>query len=234
VDDDPCVRRALHNTLQTLGFIACEALDGEQALRKVSEAPCDVVLLDINMPGLGGIETCRQLRRLLPQIAIFMLTVRNEEEDKVRALEAGADDYVTKPLSIPELTARVRAAIRRAQNLRDIEKTVLRIGDVELDPTRRAVHKAGNFIHLTPKEFDLLHYLMAHAGRPITHGRLLAAVWGPEQMDEVEYLRTYVRQLRKKIEDDPEVPKYLLTNTQIGYRFRENDLPDGRPSPCTR
>jgi two-component system, OmpR family, KDP operon response regulator KdpE len=226
VDDDPSVRRALHTTLQTLGFIACEASDGEQALRKVYEAPFDVVLLDINMPGLGGIETCRQLRRLLPQIAIFMLTVRDQQEDKVQALEAGADDYVTKPFSIPELTARVRAAIRRAQNLKDTKNTVLRIGDIQLDPARREVHKSGNFIHLTPKEFDLLHYLMANAGLPITHGRLLNAVWGLEYVDEIEYLRTYVRQLRKKIEDDPEVPKYLLTKVQIGYRFRDSDLAD--------
>jgi two-component system, OmpR family, KDP operon response regulator KdpE len=229
VDDDPSVRRALYTTLQTLGFSACEAFDGEQALIKAPTAAFDVVLLDINMPGIGGLETCRQLRLLLPRIAILMLTVRDGQEDKVEALEAGADDYVTKPFSIRELTARVRAAMRRAQVLRDTENTVIRIGGIELDPLRRTVHKAGNFIHLTPKEFDVLHYLMAHAGLPVTHGCLLSAVWGPEHADEIEYLRTYVRQLRKKVEDDPDVPKYLLTDVQIGYRFRDTDLADGSP-----
>jgi two-component system, OmpR family, KDP operon response regulator KdpE len=226
VDDDPSVRRALYITLQTLGFSACEASDGEQALMQAHTVPFDVVLLDINMPGIGGLEACRQLRRLLPRIAILVLTVRDGQEDKVQALEAGADDYVTKPFSIRELTARVRAALRRAQALKDTENSVIRIGDIELDPARRTVHKADNFIHLTPKEFDVLHYLMAHAGLPVTHGRLLSAVWGLEHTDEIEYLRTYVRQLRKKIEDDPDVPKYLLTSVQIGYRFRDTDLAD--------
>jgi two-component system KDP operon response regulator KdpE len=145
-------------------------------------------------------------------------------------LEAGADDYVTKPFHIRELTARVRAAVRRAQTLDDKTNAIISIGDVDLDPARREVHKTGNFIRLTPKEFDLLHYLMAHAGLPITHGRLLNAVWGPEYGDEVEYLRTFIRQLRKKIEDDPGNPKYLLTDIQIGYRFRESDLAPRRPS----
>jgi two-component system KDP operon response regulator KdpE len=224
VDDDASVRRALHTTLRTLGFGTSEASCGEEALMLARAAPYDVVLLDINMPGLDGLETCRHLRRLLPRIAILMLTVRDAEEDKVQALEAGADDYVTKPFHIRELTARIRAAVRRAQALEDNTNTTLRSGDIQLDPARREVYKAGNFVHLTPKEFDLLHYLMAHAGLPITHGRLLNAVWGPEYGDEVEYLRTFVRQLRKKIEDDPASPKYLLTDVQIGYRFRENDL----------
>src|SRR6202789_3613723 len=224
VDDDASVRRALHTTLQTLGFSTSEATGGEEALELARTAPYDVVLLDVNMPGMDGLETCRQLRRLLPSIAILMLTVRDSEEDKVQALEAGADDYVTKPFHIRELTARVRSAVRRVQALDDNASTTICIGDLELDPARREMHKAGNFIHLTPKEFDLLHYLMAHAGLPITHGRLLNAVWGPEYGDEVEYLRTFVRQLRKKIEDDPANPKYLLTHVQIGYRFRDNDL----------
>jgi two-component system KDP operon response regulator KdpE len=222
VDDDASVRRALHISLQTLGFGISEASSGEEALVLARTAPYDVVLLDVNLPGLDGVETCRQLRRLLPRITILMLTVRDSVDDKVQALEAGADDYVTKPFHIRELTARVRAAIRRAQALEDKPNAIISIGDIQLDPARREVHKAGSFIRLTPKEFDLLHYLMADAGLPITHGRLLHAVWGPEYGDEVEYLRTFVRQLRKKIEDDPGNPKYLLTDVQIGYRFRDN------------
>jgi two-component system, OmpR family, KDP operon response regulator KdpE len=221
VDDDASVRRALHTTLETLGFGTSEASGGEEALALARTSPFDVVLLDINMPGMDGLETCRQLRRLFPRMAILMLTVRDSEEDKVEALEAGADDYITKPFHIRELTARVRAAVRRAQTLEENTAATIRIGDIDLDPARREVRKAGVFIHLTPKEFDLLHYLMAHAGLPITHGRLLNAVWGPEYGDEVEYLRTFVRQLRKKIEDDPAAPRYLLTDIQIGYRFRE-------------
>jgi len=229
VDDDASVRWALNVTLHTLGFNTSQASSGEEALLLVRASSFDVVLLDINMPGLNGLETCRQLRRLLPRIAILMLTVRDGEEDKVEALEAGADDYVTKPFHIRELTARVRAAIRRAQALEDNLKATIRIGEIELDPARREVHKGGSLIHLTPKEFDLLHYLIAHAGLPITHGRLLQAVWGSEYGNEVEYLRTFVRQLRKKIEDDPGTPKYLLTDLQFGYRFRESDLADRRP-----
>ena len=224
VDDDASVRRALHITLQTLGFRTSEASGGEEALLLAGTAPHDVVLLDMNLPGLDGLEICRQLRRLLPRVAILMVTVRDSEDDKVQALEAGADDYVTKPFHIRELTARVRAAVRRAQALQENTKGVIHIGDIQLDPARREVHKAGNSIRMTPKEFDLLHYLMAHSGLPITHGRLLNAIWGPEYGNEVEYLRTFMRQLRKKIEDDPANPKYLITDVQIGYRFREDDL----------
>lgn len=229
VDDDASVRRALHITLQNLGFCTSEASGGEEALALARAASYDVVLLDINMPGLDGVETCRRLRKLLPRIAILMLTVRDDEEDKVQALEAGADDYVTKPFHIRELTARVRAAIRRGQALEDSANFAISIGDVDLDPARREVRKAGVLIHLTPKEFDLLHYLMAHAGLPITHRQLLNAVWGLEYSGEVEYLRTFMRQLRKKIEDNPAVPKYLLTELQIGYRFRGSDLVAQRP-----
>jgi len=226
VDDDASVRRALRTTLQAVGFSTSEATGGEEALVSVCTTPFDVVLLDINMPGMDGHETCRHLRRLVPRIGILMLTVRDSEEDKVNALEAGADDYVTKPFHIRELTARVRAAVRRAQAPEDDTNIVLRVGDIELDPARHQVRKANSFIYLTPKEFDLLHYLMAHAGLPITHGRLLNAVWGPEYGDEVEYLRTYVRQLRKKIEDDAAAPKYLMTDIKVGYRFREGELAD--------
>ncbi|MGP0072322.1 MAG: response regulator transcription factor [Bryobacteraceae bacterium] len=229
VDDDASVRRALHTTLETLGFRTSEASGGDEALATARAAAYDIVLLDINMPGMDGLETCRRLRKLFPRIAILMLTVRDGEEDKVGALEAGADDYVTKPFHIRELVARVRAAVRRAQVLDDNTNAPISIGDIQLDPARREVQKSGVLVHLTPKEFDLLHYLMAHAGLPITHGRLLNAVWGPEYGDEVEYLRTFVRQLRKKIEDDPAVPKYLLTDIQIGYRFRDIDTPGRRP-----
>ncbi|MGP0076654.1 MAG: response regulator transcription factor [Bryobacteraceae bacterium] len=224
VDDDASVRHALNSVLRILGFSTSEASGGEEALRLARTIHYDVVLLDINLPGMDGFETCRQLRRLFPNIAILMLTVRDNEEDKVNALEAGADDYVSKPFHIRELTARIRTSVRRVRTLEPDDNATICIGEIELDPARREVYKLGNFVHLTPKEFDLLHYLMAHADLPIPHERLLRAVWGPEYGGEVEYLRACVSQLRKKIEDDTSNPKYLLTDLKLGYRFRESHL----------
>jgi two-component system KDP operon response regulator KdpE len=161
------------------------------------------------------------MRKSAPRLAILMLTVRDSEEDKVAALDAGADDYITKPFNVRELAARIRAAVRRASLSQADPDAVIRIGSIELDPARRLVRKGGERIHVTPKEFDLLHYLMSHAGLPIMHARLLRAVWGPEYGGELEYLRTFVRQLRKKLEDDPAEPAYLLTDSHVGYRFAE-------------
>jgi two-component system KDP operon response regulator KdpE len=221
VDDESSIRRALHNTLHGMGFTVDDAANGEAALRVVREEKYDVVLLDINMPGIGGIRACREMRKSLPRLGILMLTVRDSEEDKVLALDAGADDYITKPFNIRELAARIRAAVRRSSASYVDPDAEIRIGNIELDPARRLVRKAGEPVHLTPKEFDMLRYLMAHAGLPITHARLLHAVWGPEYGGELEYLRTFVRQLRKKLEDDPAEPAYLLTDSHIGYRFAE-------------
>jgi len=224
VDDESVIRRALHNTLQGMGFDIDDASSGEAALQLLRDAAYDVVLLDINMPGIGGIRACREMRRSLPCLAILMLTVRDREEDKVAALDAGADDYITKPFNIRELAARIRAAVRRSSTSHVDPDAVIQIGNIELDPARRLVRRAGQPVHLTPKEFDLLRYLMAHAGLPITHARLLHAVWGPEYGGELEYLRTFVRQLRKKLEDHPAEPAYLLTDSHIGYRFAEVKL----------
>jgi two-component system KDP operon response regulator KdpE len=221
VDDESAIRRALHNTLQGMGFDVDDAANGEAAMDLVSEAEYDVVLMDINMPGIGGIRACREIRRSMPRLGILMLTVRDREEDKITALDAGADDYITKPFNVRELAARIRAAVRRSSASRVDPDAVIQIGNIELDPARRLVRKGGRPVHLTPKEFDLLRYLMAHAGLPITHARLLHAVWGPEYGGELEYLRTFVRQLRKKLEDEPADPAYLLTDSHIGYRFAE-------------
>jgi two-component system KDP operon response regulator KdpE len=221
VDDDSAIRRALHNTLQGMGFDVDDASSGEGAMDLVCRSEYDVVLLDINMPGIGGIRACREIRKGMPLLGILMLTVRDREEDKVTALDAGADDYITKPFNIRELAARIRAAVRRSSAHHSDPDAVIQIGDIELDPARRLVRKGGKPVHLTPKEFDLLRYLMSHAGLPITHSRLLHAVWGPEYGGELEYLRTFVRQLRKKLEDEPGEPAYLLTDSHIGYRFME-------------
>jgi two-component system, OmpR family, KDP operon response regulator KdpE len=219
-DDDPGLRRALNNTLRSLGFDVREAEDGEHALSEIRRDRCDVVLLDVNMPGMGGVATCREMRKLFPILQIMMLSVRDREDDKVRALDAGADDYVTKPFSLPELVARLKAAVRRATGaVPEAAKTIV-IGQIELDPERRMVFKEKNPLRLTPKEFDLLHYLMAHAGVPITHKKLLNTIWGPEYGQELEYLRTFIYQLRKKVEDDPAAPEYLFTEAWLGYRFR--------------
>ena len=219
VDDDYSVRRALHITLYDQGFDVAEAANGEDALSLARVLRYDAVLLDINMPGKNGIDVCRELRQLFPRLAILMLTVRNDQDDRVEALDAGADDYVIKPFQMRELTARIRAAVRRVQTPAGEIDNAIQIGKVALYPVRRIVQKSGQTVHLTPKEFDLLHYLMRHSGLPVTHGRLLASVWGPEYASQVEYLRTFVRQLRKKLEDDPTDPKYVLTDSHVGYRF---------------
>jgi two-component system KDP operon response regulator KdpE len=224
VDDDVSTRRALRVTLSGLGFSVVEAARGEEALSLVRATWFDAVLLDVDMPGMGGVETCRSIRRAVARLPILMLTVMDSEDDKVLALDAGADDYITKPFQLRELTARLRSAVRR-RNAQDSNRDApIRQGHLELDPVKYRVTKRGRSIHLTPKEFEVLHYLMMHAGEPIPHARLLKSVWGPEYGSELEYLRTFVRLLRKKIEDDPQNPQYLLTDAYVGYRFNEQPV----------
>jgi two-component system KDP operon response regulator KdpE len=220
-DDDPDLRRVLRRTLDALGFEVSESPNGEQAVRAIAVRPFDAVLMDVNMPGIGGIEACRKIRENAPRCQILMLTVRDREADKIEALDAGADDYITKPFSIPELAARLRSAVRRSATTVLDSRIPISIGEIQLDPARRLVRKSGAVLHLTPKEFDLLHYLMSHPGIPIAHSKLLRAVWGEEYGQELEYLRTFVHQLRKKLEVDPSAPEYLLTELHFGYRFRE-------------
>lgn len=221
VDDERSIRLSLRTILGNFGFDIVEAARGEEALALVRSAQFDAVLLDINMPGMGGIEVCKLMRKALPRLPILMLTVLGSEDHKVEALNAGADDYITKPFQLRELTARLRAAVRR-NRVADDESVAIQIGDVMLDPGRHLVERKGHPVHLTPKQFELLHYLMVHAGRPIPHAKLLRSVWGPEYGNELEYLRTYIRQIRMKIEDDPASPVYLLTDSHIGYRFAES------------
>src|SRR5580692_1470502 len=221
VDDEPAIRRALRPPLAELGFQVAEASRGEEALQVLRSSTYDVVLLDINMPGIGGIETLRRIRSLSPRLPVLMLTVRDQEEDKVEALELGADDYITKPFSTRELIARIRAAVRRVRAPARAEDAPIEIGEIRLEPVKRTVTRRGELIRLTRKEFDILHCLMSRAGRVVTYAKLLTAVWGPDCREEVEYLRTFVRQLRKKIEDDPSNPLYLLTDVYVGYRFAD-------------
>jgi len=224
VDDESAIRRALRPPLVELGFQVAEASRGEEALQMLRATVYDAVLLDVNMPGIGGIETLRRIRAFAPRLPILMLTVRDQEEDKVQALDLGADDYVTKPFSTRELIARIRAAVRRVKAPARAEDAPIEIGEIRLEPVKRNVTKRGEQVHLTRKEFDILHCLMSRAGRVITYARLLTAVWGADCREEVEYLRTFVRQLRKKIEDDPSNPLYLLTDVYVGYRFADAQM----------
>ena len=224
VDDESAIRRALRPALMELGFQVAEASRGEEALQLLRAATYDAVLLDVNMPGLGGIETLRRIRGFAPRLPILMLTVRDQEEEKVIALDLGADDYVTKPFSTRELIARIRAAVRRVRAPIRPEDAPIEIGEIRLDPVKRVVTRRGQAVHLTRKEFDILHCLMSRAGRVVTYAKLLTAVWCADCREEVEYLRTFVRQLRKKIEGDPSNPLYLLTDVYVGYRFADAQM----------
>jgi two-component system KDP operon response regulator KdpE len=219
VDDEPALRKVFRTSLAASGFAIKEARNGEEAVEILPQHPFDLVLLDINMPGIGGVEACREIRALAPKIGILMITVRDAEQDTVWALEAGADDYVTKPVRFRELVARMRAVLRRLDAHNASQPTVIRVGALEIDFEHHSLRKGGDLIHLTPTEFELLALLMRNQGVPVTHAKLLRAIWGPEYGTELDYLRSYVRTLRKKIEDDAARPKYILTEPWVGYRF---------------
>jgi two-component system KDP operon response regulator KdpE len=218
VDDEPQITRVLRRSLTTHGYDVRVASDGLAALQTFGDWPPDLVVTDLSMPNTDGLQLCRNLRAI-SQLPIIVLSVRGEERTKVQALDAGADDYVTKPFGMDELLARIRAALRRAAKPDDIASPVLEVGDFRIDLENRSVTVKGSEVHLTPKEYDLMVYLVSHPGKVLTHRTLLAAVWGGESVEQTEYLRVFVGQLRKKIEPEPAAPHYILTEPWIGYRF---------------
>ena len=217
VDDESQITRVLRTTLSSHGYDIRVANDGETALEIMKDWSPHLVITDLTMPNMDGLELCRRLRTKT-QIPIIVLSVRGEERTKVKALDAGADDYVTKPFGMEELLARVRANLRRRPT-GEAEQGPIEVGDFLIDPGARSVLVKGRLVHLTPKEFDLLVYLARHAGRVVTHRALLGAVWGGESTEQVEYLRVFVNQLRKKLEPSPNSPRYVVTDPWVGYRF---------------
>jgi len=225
VDNEPQIARVLRTGLTARGYECRVAADGISAMETFGDWPPDLIVTDLAMPNMDGLELCRQLRAI-SQIPIIVLSVRGEERTKVQALDAGADDYVTKPFGIDELLARVRAALRRATNSAAAETTapaILASGDFHIDLDSRRVTVQGREVHLTPKEYDLLIYFMRHAGKVLTQRTLLGAVWGGNYTEQAEYLRVFVGQLRKKIEPDPSKPRYILTEPWVGYRFNSGE-----------
>jgi two-component system KDP operon response regulator KdpE len=218
VDDEPQIRKVIRTALMAEGFVTSEAQSAEQAFVAFRDKRFDLILLDVNMPGMSGLEAATEFRRG-SDVAIIMLTVRNSEADKVAALNAGADDYVTKPFSMPELLARVRASLRRVPHLVSNGPAKISFGRVEIDSEKRHVSVGGKDVRFTPKEFDLLHYLARHPDVTVTHSKLLQTVWGPDYWNELTYLHVFVNQIRKKIEENPSEPKHLLTELRVGYRF---------------
>ena len=219
VDDDPQIRRVMRSTLTAHGYEVNDARSGEEGLEELRNRPYDLVLLDVNMPGMGGMEACRLIRSG-PEIAIIMLTVNNTEQQKVEALDAGADDYVTKPFSMPELLARIRAGLRRLPQVPG-QSDLQPLADlgVNISLSSREVTVRGHTSRLTAREFDVLSYLLARPNKTIAHRELLQAIWGPDYGDELEYLRVFINRLRKKIEPDPSKPAFLVTDAWAGYRF---------------
>lgn len=221
VDDEPQIRRVMRTTLASSGYEITEARSGEEALEKVRCERPDLILLDVNMPGIGGLEACREIRES-SDIPIIMLTVRSGEKDKVQALDAGADDYVVKPFSMEELLARIRSALRRTPASETMPPFYS--DELQIDFECRKVTARGKEVRLTPKEFDLLRLLVANAGKPLSHRRILQVVWGPDYGEESEYLRVFINQLRKKIEPDPRHPRYIRTEPWVGYKFEVPSL----------
>jgi two-component system, OmpR family, KDP operon response regulator KdpE len=222
VDDEPQITRVLKTTLSSQGYGVRTASDGDEALLILKEWTPDLVITDLRMPNLGGLELCRQIRAK-SRIPIIVLSVKGEERIKVEALDAGADDYVTKPFGVHELLARVRATLRRAAAPEQPESPLIEAGDFRIDIATRSVRVRDREVHLTPKEFDLLIHLARHAGKVLTHRNLLAAVWGGNSVEQPEYLRVFVGHLRKKLEPDEAAPRYILTEPWVGYRFEPGE-----------
>jgi two-component system KDP operon response regulator KdpE len=219
VDDDPQLRRVMKAALAKQGYIIGDARSGEAALEKLRDERYDLVILDRNMPGMGGVEACRSIREH-SDIGIIMLTVRKTELEKIEALDAGADDYITKPFSMPELLARIRANLRRSPLAPRQGSNVITFDQVQVDLDTHHVSIHGRDVRLTPKQFEVLNYLILNPNVSIPHAKILQAVWGPDYGGEVEYLHVLVNQLRKKIEPDPTKPRYILTEPWFGYRFQ--------------
>lgn len=218
VDDEPQITRVLRHSLSAHHYDVRTAADGLSALETFRDWGPDLIITDVQMPEMDGIEFCRAVRKA-STLPIIVLSVRGAEDSKVKALDAGADDYVTKPFGIDELLARVRAALRRAPQRAAEGETVFEEGDFHIDLSKREVIVSGKSVHLTPTEFDLLLFLFQHRGKVITHRTILGAIWGGNSTDQTEYLRVFVGQLRKKIEKDPSRPRYILTEPWVGYRF---------------
>jgi two-component system KDP operon response regulator KdpE len=217
VDDEPQITRVLLRSLTAKGYDVRIAGDGDFALQTFHDWPASLVITDLAMPNMGGLELCRRLREI-SDVPIIVLSVRGEEKTKVEALDAGADDYVTKPFGMDELLARIRATLRR-QPANDSQTRLLEVGEFRIDLDAHVVTRGGEELRLTPKEFDLLAHLVRNAGKVLTHRSLLGAVWGGDYTEQHEYLRVFIGQLRKKIEPDPSKPRYILTEPWIGYRF---------------
>jgi two-component system KDP operon response regulator KdpE len=224
VDDEPQLTRVLRTGLTSRGYDVRAAADGLAGFETFTDWHPDLVITDLAMPVMDGLELCRRLRAISP-VPIIVLSAKGEEKTKVEALDLGADDYVTKPFGIDELLARVRASLRRAATVLtpELESTVVTAGDFNIDLETRKVLVAGREVHLTPKEFDLLVYFVKHSGKVLTHRNLLAAIWGGNYIEQNEYLRVFVGNLRKKLESDPSNPRYILTEPWIGYRFSAAD-----------
>jgi two-component system, OmpR family, KDP operon response regulator KdpE len=222
VDDEAQIIRVLKTTLSAQGYSVRSAADGLQALEEMKSWPPDLIITDLRMPNMDGLQFCRKVRAQ-SQIPIIVLSVKGEETIKVEALDAGADDYVTKPFSVNELLARVRAALRRTAVAEELDVPVIEIGDFHIDIPGRRVQVRNQEVHLTPKEFDVLVYLARHPDKVVTHRALLAAVWGPNSVEQPEYLRVCVGHLRKKLEVDEATPRYILTEPWVGYRFEPGD-----------
>jgi two-component system KDP operon response regulator KdpE len=216
VDDEPNIRRVLLATLTSQGYIVLQAKTGDEALELLRKEHVDLILLDVNMPGSSGFDICREIKETV-ETPIIMITVRNTEKDKVRALDSGADDYVVKPFGSPELLARIRATLRRSAPQESLPPFISE--ELVIDFDKRLVSSKGKQVRLTPKEFDLLRCLVLNQGKPMTHRRLLQSVWGPDYGEETEYLRVFINQLRKKIEPDPRHPRFIHTEPWVGYKF---------------
>lgn len=222
VDDEPQITRVLKTTLSSHGYGTRTAGDGDEALQVMKDWSPDLLITDLRMPNMDGLELCRRVREksLLP---IIVLSVKGEERTKVEALDAGADDYVTKPFNVNELLARVRAALRRAKAKEKPESQLIEIGDFRIDLETRTVGVKNRDVHLTPKELDLLVYLARHPGKVITHRALLSAVWGENSVEQPEYLRVFIGHLRKKLEANESAPRYIVTEPWVGYRFEPGE-----------
>lgn len=218
VDDESQIRRVMRTSLTSEGYFIDDAKSGEEAIDKLRHDRFDLVLLDVNMPRMSGLEACRQIRSS-SEVAIMMLTVRGAEADKVAALDAGADDYVTKPFSMPELLARIRANLRRVPFSAGSGPQTIKFNGIEINVATHHVSVEGKDVRFTPKEFELLYFLASNPNTAIPHGKLLQAIWGPDYGNEVEYLHVFMNQIRKKIEPDPSKPRYLITEPRLGYRF---------------